>query len=367
MTQIHTAEKFGRVAYLDSLRSLAIFQVVLAHSAVLTLAEYPDNLSAWLQANFYHCFSPDCVPIFVLMSGALTLTRPGKLDFTAFYRQRLPKLLIPLIFWTLIYVLWKQFVMSAGLAWGEVLLRLSEGRMYGPLWFLWRMVGLTLITPYIKVLYDNLSKRQINFFILFWIIFTFIKPITKIYFNVTPGMFQYDTLFSLYTGYFVLGAVIHNLELKNKHRDKYVCLAIFIFSSLCLYFLSREHKLLAGTLALHLFVPENILVLIQSVSLYLFVKLSRETDVAASAFVTRLGRNSFAIYLVHLMLIEMAIYLLRDLGLLKAAPYPWLGVPLLALTVLFASNFLVSRPRTRNDPFSRVIFFTWLVIAQKSR
>lgn len=80
------------ILYLHWLRALAIILVVILHCRML---EVPGFIGlCW---NVMNVLTITCVPLFVMISGALLLSR-GE-DLMAFYRKRMPKLLVPMVAW----------------------------------------------------------------------------------------------------------------------------------------------------------------------------------------------------------------------------------------------------------------------------
>ena len=92
-----------RLLPLEVLRTLAALAVVGVHVAAMWLVARPGaNDSLWWAANLWDSFLHWCVPVFVMISGALWLgsTRPE--SARDFYRRRAQRLVWPLLGWTLI-------------------------------------------------------------------------------------------------------------------------------------------------------------------------------------------------------------------------------------------------------------------------
>ena len=91
----------------DTLRTIAALMVVLVHVVAdyVNLAMKSDNfnLSFWV-SNIVDSFCRICLPIFVMISGMFLLGRTE--TFRDSYRKRASKILIPLIFWTIIYLVY---------------------------------------------------------------------------------------------------------------------------------------------------------------------------------------------------------------------------------------------------------------------
>ena len=81
-----------RIAYLDSLRVVAILAVIMIHVAAQNWYSQDVNSAAWKAFNFYDSISRWSVPAFVMISGALMLDKD--ISIKKLYTQKIPRLLI---------------------------------------------------------------------------------------------------------------------------------------------------------------------------------------------------------------------------------------------------------------------------------
>ena len=92
-----------RIVWLDVVRLVAMFTVVCCHSAD-PFNFYPgtspdiDDIKLW--GAIYGAVLRPCVPLFVMITGALLL--PVKGDVTAFYKKRISRVFFPFLIWSLI-------------------------------------------------------------------------------------------------------------------------------------------------------------------------------------------------------------------------------------------------------------------------
>ena len=93
-----------RYPYLDLLRCLAIFFVVVLHvmTPVLTNQGLYGSTS-WYVCLFQNSLNRAGVPLFLMISGYLMLRDARTLAVGRFYKKRLPRLLLPLAVWNGIY------------------------------------------------------------------------------------------------------------------------------------------------------------------------------------------------------------------------------------------------------------------------
>lgn len=223
---------------IDALRALSCISVVFMHAISLfwigilpqlqTVGEYNLQLADYIAApsiatygsiQWYECSILDAVtrfsvPMFVLMSGYLVLQK-----------ERVP----------IVYGLKKVvYVVRIICVWGCLLALLLgalefyiEGQFSltrffqnivnggGVFWFLYMLAPLYLASPIFKsIVKDNDSTRL---FLILWFVFSIILPIVK---SIQPSIgenikFEYLSLFSSYSGYFLLGGYFANGGGKN--------------------------------------------------------------------------------------------------------------------------------------------------------
>lgn len=110
--------KREHIVWLDVVRFVAMFTVVCCHSAD-PFNFYPgeppaniDDIKFWGAA--YGAFLRPCVPLFVMITGALLL--PVKGDTSAFYKKRISRVFFPFLIWSVIYNLFPWVTGLLGLS-----------------------------------------------------------------------------------------------------------------------------------------------------------------------------------------------------------------------------------------------------------
>src|ERR1700679_1783645 len=94
-----------RLSWMDNLRALATFGVIFLHVSYLLLGKFdktPGTFKTWWAGNIYDSSVRFCVPVFLMLSGALVLG--NHMPLTIFLKRRFTRLLFPFIFWSIIYM-----------------------------------------------------------------------------------------------------------------------------------------------------------------------------------------------------------------------------------------------------------------------
>ena len=199
-----------REEWADALRSVAAFWVVLIHVAAVPATHMADiSLSWWRWAAAYDASARAAVPIFVMVSGALLLTRT-ELDTASFLRRRALKLAPPMLFWSLAYDAWKAVSQQADFSISGALSHVLNGLnapAYPHLWFMWLIAGLYLLAPLLQPFAAHASRSSHVFIAALWFAATAIVPSLSLWAGVTIGIYTQPIVG--YVGYFIVGASLY--------------------------------------------------------------------------------------------------------------------------------------------------------------
>ena len=201
----------GRKAYLDKLRFLAAFLVILVHSmegaasAVLEGAAMSPNSMPpvrWFLLTGFSGVGLCCNLLFVMISGALLL--PWREESVgAFYRKRFSKVLIPLVLYYFFY-LRRSGLLSFS---PSSILDGFKTVISGPMelvphfWLVYVMAGLYLGVPFLRWLFRNLPDKAFCGMAALIFIGAGIKTAAYL---ANLG-FAFDSFLFSWTGIFILG------------------------------------------------------------------------------------------------------------------------------------------------------------------
>ena len=207
------AERSRSIQYINRLRILAVYVVVTAHVAMgLTMQMRPFTANWWLGCwLFYvaHC----AIPIFVMISGALLLGNERQESALEFYKRRFYRVGIPLVFWTIAYLIVRQVVDHEHLTAGAILNLILTGDPYYHLWFLYMIAGLYLVTPVLRTFVRHSSQRDRIFAIVLILI------LANAYFQTDVLLWNNRrsifTMFIPFIGYYLFGYEVRLIDPKK--------------------------------------------------------------------------------------------------------------------------------------------------------
>ena len=153
----------GRVVFLDYLRIMACFMVMVVHAVEPFYFDGGMNLhiatkSDAVQVALIDSAARACVPLFVMVSCCLLF--PLKVPAGVFFRRRTVRILVPFFIWSCVYV-WRF-----GGSFKELLFNFPGAA--GHLWFVPMLFGLYLAMPLLSPWAEKAPKRELCRWIALW-------------------------------------------------------------------------------------------------------------------------------------------------------------------------------------------------------
>lgn len=160
-----------RVAYLDYLRLVAILGVITIHVAT-SLNFYRQDYASlnWQILNFWDGLSRFCVPVFIMISGAIFLNPDFDLSWEKLFKKYLRRIVVSYLIWQLIYCGWYYFAKGGDLV---TVAKFLIGS-YDHLWYLPMIAGLYLVTPLLRPLARR--RQLLEYYLLLALLFAWLLP-----------------------------------------------------------------------------------------------------------------------------------------------------------------------------------------------
>lgn len=332
-----------RLLYPNPVRAYAMSIVVLIHVAAV-LAPHYNTISPtdWWIANAYHAFSKGGPPIFTLVSGCLLLAVSAEQPIGVFFQKRFVKVLIPFIFWGVVYILWRIYFLGQQFDAMGIVRLILEGPIYYHLWFIQMILGLYLATPILRYYVQAATRSNLRYFLAVWFVGTAVLP--TITFFTKVGVNIDIVVTTSFVGYFVFGYYLRDVKLPT--RWLLPCLLIvassMIITEVGTYLIMVNQ---GGVFDPFFFNNLGMFMVVISVGLFLFLKsvpydllfarlpwLGWASDLLASV--------SLGVYFVHVLIMEIFAsgrlgFTLNWLsfGALVGIPLTWLVVLVLSVAV----------------------------------
>lgn len=319
-----------RLNYIDTLRVLACFLVILTHSA-MPATDPKDGI--WM--FFYSFISSPSSELFLALSGAVLL--PVNKSMKDFYVRRFKKLLPPVFIWSfiimIIYVLTNKWDLYSGIS--SISLVFVKP-VVGVYWFIYVIIGLYLLAPIISKWLIDASQKQVEFFLLLWL-FNLIMP----YFNLLiPDFYQQSgthywmlNYFGGFLGYWLLGYYLRRYPFQwGINRKMFIVIILFILYSIFILWMKlHDNDVSMYTDNLQIGSALGVILIFTFIQCYNF-KLGR-----IQKLISEVAKYSFGIYLVHILVARELVWHVFE----NFRFTPLLETPIIALFSLILSFLLL--------------------------
>lgn len=329
-----------RIICFDCLRIFATLAVMILHVSSYNWYSVDVISLEWQIFNFFDSIVRWCVPIFVMISGALFLDK--ECDIKKLYTKNILRIITAFIFWSILYALVN---LAQGDTLSSAIVQIVKGHYH--MWFLFMIVGLYIIVPFAKKITE--SDVLIKYFLVLSLIFTFIIPecisvlsfvdeaignaardiAEKINFHFTLG----------YLSYFILGYYLSKVDLSGKIRRLIYILSFLGFvSTITMSSFASLYRNEATGIFYEYF---TINVMLESIGVFVFFKYTIPKIIInknLKNIILKLSKYSLGAYLVHAMVIEQ----LNNIGGLNTLSFnSVLAIPVIT-SIVFIVSFSIS-------------------------
>lgn len=330
-----TNESSRDITYISMLKIIACFLVIVNHTnSVIFLTTTSNKLWTTSMISFYICKM--AVPIFILISGALILSK--EYDYKKTIRKFIKFFLI-LIFISLIYYIYSCSKENVSFSIKEFIINLYNNNNSYHLWYIYLYLSIIIMIPFLQKLIKGMSQKD---FIIFFIISILINSSLIIIPHYYP-QFElsnfYLYIFHPYVGLLLTGYYIENiLTIKNKKMAIAICLIIILLFPLLSTYLTYIEKINNPESYLFFDNIELINITIPSIATFILIKLLiKNKEKPASKIINCIANNTMIIYLIHMLIIEntVSIYdLLQKYLPIQISMYIWeFAIFLIALII----------------------------------
>ena len=279
-------KKNQRFFYLDYLRIISSFFVILIHISSPYYYKYDINSSKWKNAHFYKSLSSFSVPNFFMISGTVFLKK--NLSFKIIISKYIKNIFMHLLLWSIIYAFFETKIATLDIK--NILILIIKGHYH--LWYLFAIIGLYITIPFTSKIVQN--KELLNSFLFLYFIFVFAVQnyidIFRYYSNDIFNSIQYIisrinlSTISVHQFYFIYGHYLNNKKFKKKE--------VIIFY-------------IAGLIGILFTTINNFF---YSIGVFIFFKNNFNLGESSNnKIVQKLSKLTFGIYLIHPFIIENII------------------------------------------------------------
>lgn len=366
-------QKNQHIVWLDVVRFIAMFTVVCCHCTD-PFNFYPGTapnigeIKLW--GAIYGSVLRPCVPLFVMITGALLL--PVRGDTSTFYKKRIPRVFYPFLIWSVLYNLFPWITGLLGLNpqiildffpyAGEEVMRQSfsvslEYILMIPfnfsilavhMWYIYLLIGLYLYLPVFSAWVEKASERAKLMFLLAWGVTLLLPYYYQFVSNYLWGTCSWNSFGMLYAfagfnGYLLLGHYLKNLEWSLK---KTLTIGIPMFAvGYAVTFLGFRHITALPEYTdemLELFFTYcSLNVVMMTIPVFMLAKKVKVNSERMKKALANLTVCGFGIYMIHYFFTGPSVVLMRAIDMPIGLQIPVAAI--LAFAVSWGLVWLIYR------------------------
>lgn len=366
-------QKNQHIVWLDVVRFIAMFTVVCCHCTD-PFNFYPGTapnigeIKLW--GAIYGSVLRPCVPLFVMITGALLL--PVRGDASTFYKKRIPRVFYPFLIWSVLYNLFPWITGLLGLNpqiildffpyAGEEVMQQSfsvslEYILMIPfnfsilavhMWYIYLLIGLYLYLPVFSAWVEKASERAKLMFLLAWGVTLLLPYYYQFVSNYLWGTCSWNSFGMLYAfagfnGYLLLGHYLKNLEWSLK---KTLAIGIPMFAvGYAVTFLGFRHITALPEYTdemLELFFTYcSLNVVMMTILVFMLAKKVKVNSERMKKALANLTVCGFGIYMIHYFFTGPSVVLMRAINMPIGLQIPVAAI--LAFAVSWGLVWLIYR------------------------
>jgi len=292
--------KRQEIPYLNLLRVIAIYFVILLHCVSPFLQKVGlFGQRAWLISDCINAITRMGVPCLFMISGYLLLSDERSLDIKSFYKKRLPRILIPLFVWNVLYFIYDRVITKQTIKPMEFLSQLFNNGSSYHLWFVYTIFGIYLIIPFLKRIVDACTQRQVLILLSIILLTSSIRPLVNEFTSI--NFFLFDPLIEGYVGFVLVGYLLGSNQLSRKMRG-----LIYIGGVIGLLIGIYGNYVLSSPSELNLFFNGGYQInqYLAAIALFTAVKqIPIRQNSVFFRFINSLSKLTFGIYFIHILVL----------------------------------------------------------------
>lgn len=325
--------------YIEFMRIFAIFFVIFNHTGIkgfFLFSIYERGSIRYWMYLFVSIFCKFSVPLFLMMAGALLLTKDY--NIIDLWKNKIARFFSTLCFFSsLYYVINYLFDRSAMLTLKGFIETLYTSTTSVHLWYLYEYLAMLIILPFLHAMVKGIdkNKKKFHYLILIWFIFSAMRPCLEFFYfkgnnAINSSFFNINSIFSDIIIFPLVGYYLENIvDINDIHRKHIVIMWImtgittFISAFMTFYIHGITGICNEGqSQAFHM-----TFVLIHCIAIYITTKkifMKYDMPQLVSNLIRILGSCTFGVYLFHAIVLRESDFmwkiLYQRLGLMHIVP-----------------------------------------------
>lgn len=326
--------KDGNIYYLDILKIIACLFVIMNHTIVY-IQQYTNQVSTAIFYAINFSFYKMAVPIFIMTTGLLLL---GKESSYKYIFKKIFRILVPLIAFSLFLFIWNTGIKNFFTF--KFLIDFFSNPISIHLWYLYMLISLYLITPFLQKMIKSFNERDYTAFIIIVLIIPSALSLFQNFMSFKISSHFLSAIFPSIIGYYVAGKYFG--EIKLTKRNVIISWIILFLSALCMGLSMYIPYSLGGELSFKYDNYVNIFVVLSSLSLFYIIRYyieRKEFKTITKRCIKEVANCTFGIYLIHFVVNNKFYEILSRFGLYNISPI--IGTILVVLITFISSGIFI--------------------------
>lgn len=294
-----------RLLHLDLLRVLAAFAVVVCHVSGQAFSESGYEHESWYASVIYTSVVRWCIPVFVMISGALFLDSKKTASIKTIFCKYVRNVAIAFCVWSVLYTILLIHKLET---FEDIIVNIIHGPYH--FWFLKMLIGLYIAVPILKLIAER--KRLEVYFIRLSIITASVIPVLFYFYEpghspIARAIYNWVDTADLdialgYSGYFMLGHYLTTVTVSKKRTGLLYILGLIGTAGVMLMTIWEVKA--TGTSNEYWMQPLNPFPLMMGIAVFLFVVRNKERiDKRYHKLIAHAAKMSLGVYIIHVIVI----------------------------------------------------------------
>ncbi|EPJ6120609.1 acyltransferase [Klebsiella aerogenes] len=284
---------------IDLARSISCFLVVLLHVAGYGFYENGPN---WFSANLIDSFTRVCVPVFIMITGALLIRdEPSKAV------KKITRVVVCIFFWSVFYTIVDGIKFNSILNWLTSIIQTPQKYH---LWYLYACIGFYISIPVLRKFYIHSEKNTVYIITALWIIILCVPLIEKTTgFRMSDLLVKYQLNYSsLLFGYLLLGKLVYDAcEKQLSKKALALSLTLYVAFSLITAVATQKWSDVNNKPDALFYSNLSPFVVVASASFFSFLLLINKAMPSIHKVTKFISKLSLGVYCIHIVFLELFI------------------------------------------------------------
>ena len=302
-----------RIVWLDILRIIGMVCVIMMHVIGNTINTFHLAGNAQVIYNTIAMLCYFSIPLFIMLSGMYFLNKD--IDFSLMLKKYCKRILLIILIFGSIFSFLEIYYNTRSINIDYILKILQNilvGNLWDHMWYLYTILGLYLITPFMRIITKNIKEKEYKYFLILLFIFSILIPDIQYIFNINIAFSI--PIASIYLFYYLYGGYLIKHEFTFKEKFFSIFLGITSIILIIVAPLTKISYIPVSYGSTTVFLVANmIFILFKNKE---FKKMPKKLQ----AFIGSLGSCGLGIYVIHQFFINI-IYKLLKFKFILTSPF----------------------------------------------